>query len=353
MDYGMPPPSSMPMMPVSAPMTRGRGSFAGAVAGGIAGAVAAPFALAAQAVAKKSAPGGGGMAANKPRPEPLASPTPRLDYGHLLMQGPESAQRGKLVPAPPPSDSGAAQRVSEAISVIQRLALPSGHHASWVHTYDYAFASDGAVDVKSDGAWHSLALTARAGTAKLHHVAVPREQDDVFRVATISNPFDGPLLPGPIDVYDRGQFLLTSDVDYTPPGGTVDVGLGVDPLVKIARNAEFHEEVAGMLRGALKLFHVITIDLENLSPRAIDLEVRERVPVVREGDDDIKVKLAKVDPAWERWTPDSDTPQHARLRGTYRWRVEVAPRAKKQLRTGYEVEIAGKNELVGGNRREP
>ncbi len=347
------PPSAMPVAAKS--MARGGkgGGLAGAIAGGIAGAAAAPFMLAQQAVSKRrSAPEGSAAANMRPEPAP-STPTPRLDYGNLRMQGPESAQRGLLVPAPPPDDTGASHRVAEAIAVILRLPLPPGHHASWVHTYDYAFASDGTVDVKSDGAWQSLALTARAGTAKIHHVAVPREQDDVFRVATITNPFDGPLLPGPIDVYDRGQFLLTSEVDSTPPGGSVDVGLGVDPLIKIARNAEFHEEVAGMLRGALKLFHTITVDVENLSPRAIDLEVRERVPVTREGDDDIKVKLAKIDPAWERWTPDADTPQHARLRGTYRWRVEVAPRAKKQLRAGYEVEIAGKNELVGGNRREP
>src|SRR4029079_5521156 len=133
-------------------------------------------------------------------------------------------------------------------------------------------------DLASDGAWHSIALTTRAGTAKTRHVAVPREQPDVFRVAAITNPFTGPLLPGPIDVYDRGQFLVTSEVDYTPPGGTVDIGLGVDPTVKIARNVAFHEEGTGMLRGALRLIHAITIDVENLSTRPIDLEVRERVP---------------------------------------------------------------------------
>ncbi len=353
--------ADMPMsMPVAAPMAppmmaRSKGGgIAGAVASGIVGAVAAPFALAQYAVTKKraEAPGGGGAKANRADDARPVTPTPRLDYGNLRMGAPGSSQRGSLLPAPTP-DAADVPGVGEAVGMLRLLSLPPGHFADWAHTYDYAFASDGAVDVKSDGTWHSLALTTRSGTAKLHHVAVPREQDDVFRVATITNPFEGPLLPGPIDVYDRGQFLVTSELDYTPPGGSVDVGLGVDAQVKIARNAEFHEEVAGMLRGALRLFHSITVDVDNLSERAIDLEVRERVPVAREGDDDIKVKLAKVDPGWERWTPDAEAPQHARLRGTYRWRVEVPPRAKKQLRAAYEVEIANKNELVGGNRREP
>jgi uncharacterized protein (TIGR02231 family) len=269
------------------------------------------------------------------------------------MAAPTSHDRGTLVPAPPAHDDGAAAHVREASASIDRLVLPSGHVADWSHTYDYAFASDGNVDVASDGAWHSLALTSRAGTAAIRHVAVPREQADVFRVAAIANPFDGPLLPGPIDVYDRGQFLVTSTVDDTPPGGTVDVGLGVDASVKVARNAEFREEAAGMLKGKLELHHTISIDVENLSSRPISLEVRERVPVAREEDDEITVAVGKVDPPWERWTPDPDAPRGDRLRGGYRWKIEVPARAKKQLRAGYDVKIAGKLEIIGGNRREP
>jgi hypothetical protein len=160
-------------------------------------------------------------------------------------------------------------------------------------------------------------------------------------------------LPGPIDVYDRGQFLVTSEVDYTPPGGTVDVGLGVDPAVKIARNVEFHEEAAGVLRGALRLVHAIAIEIENLSGRPVQLEVRERVPVTREGDDDVEVSIGKVEPAWERYTQDPDAPRDVRLRGGYRWRIALAPAAKQLLRASYEVRISSKHELVGGNRREP
>ena len=108
-----------------------------------------------------------------------------------------------------------------------------------------------------------------------------------------------------------------------------------------------------MLRGALRLFHAITIDVENLSGRAIELEVRERIPVTREGDDDVEVTLGKIEPAWERWTPDPGAPRDQRLRGGYRWKLAVPAGAEEAaLRASYEVKIAGKLELVGGNRRE-
>ncbi len=286
--------------------------------------------------------------------EQAPAATVRLDYGNLVMAAPSSTSRGRLVAAPEDRHLRAAHDVAEvAAARLAGLPLPRGCHASWLHTYDYAYATDGAVDVRSDGAWHSIAVTARSTTAKVHHVAVPREQADVFRVASIANPFDGPLLPGPIDFYDQGRFLLTSEVNYTPPGASVEIGLGVDAGVKIARNTEFREETTGMLRGALRLHHTITIDVDNVSGRAVELEVRERIPVApAEGNADIEVTPSKIDPAWERWTPDPDSPRDQRLRGGYRWRVALAAGAKRTLRAAYEVKIAGKQELVGGNRRE-
>ena len=304
--------------------------------------------------ASRSRPGGGGGAANAPAPPaPPAPSAARLDYANLRMAPPGSAERGALVAAP--RDHRVATldgEVATAVARVTALVLPSGCQADWPHTYDYAFATDGAVDVGADGAWHSIAVTARPSTATLRHVTVPRQQADVFRLAAIVNPLAGPLLPGPIDVYDRGTFLVTSAVRHTPPGATLEIGLGVDPAVKVSRNTEFREETTGVLRGGLRLHHAIKIDVENLSERAIELEVRERLPVTRAGDDDVEVSVARAEPAWERWTPDPDAPRDQRLRGGHRWRLAIPAGGKRALRAAYEVKIAGKLELVGGNRRE-
>jgi hypothetical protein len=284
---------------------------------------------------------------------PPAVPSPRLDYADLRMAPPGSSERGRLVAAPPDRRTAALEaEVALAVARVAGLVLPPGCTAGWPHTYDYAFAADGAIDLRSDGAWHSIAVTAHAATAAMRHIAVPREQADVFRIAAIANPLPGPILPGPIDVYDRGNFVVTSALEHTPAGAAIEIGLGVDPRIKLARNTEFHEETTGVLRGGLRLHHAIQIDVENLSDRAIDLEVRERVPVTRDGDDDIEVAIGRVEPAWQRFTPDAAAPGAARLRGGYCWRVAVPAGTKRALRATYEVRIAGKHELVGGNRRE-
>jgi Domain of unknown function (DUF4139)/N-terminal domain of unknown function (DUF4140) len=351
---GMAPPIGAPGSPqmVRASMPQPFGPPLGAASpsrarAGLVGGIAAGIA--------SSLGGGGSRELEVPSPAiaPPPPPPPRLDYANLRMAPAGSAQRGTLIAAPRDRRIGALDgEVAAAAARVDALGLPRGCSAAWSHAYDYAFATDGRVDVVADAAWHSIAVTARPSTAKLRHVAVPREQADVFRLAEIANPLSGPLLPGPIDVYDRGRFLVTSAVEHTPPGASVAVGLGVDAAVKLARNTEFSEEATGVLRGGLRLHHVISIEVDNLSDRAIELEVRERLPVTREGDDDVEVITGKVEPAWERWTPDPDAPRDQRLRGGYRWRVTVPPHDKRALRAAYDVKLAGKLELVGGNRRE-
>ena len=308
-------------------------------------------------VMRSRAAGGGAMrdepAANKPTPPPPGEPSPLLDYRNLVMADARSPARGRLIPAPQDGDRAAVRRdVTTRETRIELLALPPGCIGSWSHSYDYAYATDGAIEVASDASWHSIAVTASTAAVQLRHVAVPREQPDVFRIATLANPFPGPLLPGPIDVYDRGRFLVTSNVEQSPPGATLEIGLGVDAAIKVARNTEFREEATGMLRGSLKLHHGIAIDVDNVSAQPVELEVRERIPVAREGDDEVEIALGRVEPAWEPWKPDADGPRAARLRGGYRWRVTLPAGAKKTLRAAYEVKISGKAELVGGNRRE-
>jgi uncharacterized protein (TIGR02231 family) len=276
-----------------------------------------------------------------------------LDYGNLVMADARSPSRGKLIAAPVHGDRAAVARdVQARENRVDLLMLPPGCIGSWSHAYDYAYPTDGEIEVASDAAWHSIAVTVKPAAVQLRHVAVPREQADVFRIATLVNPFAGPLLPGPIDVYDRGRFLVTSNVEQSPPGASLEIGLGVDAAVKIARNTEFREEAAGMLRGSLKLHHAVTVDVDNVSAQPIELEVRERIPVTQEGDDDIEVAVGRVEPAWEAWKPDADGPHAARLRGGYRWRLAVPAGAKKTLRASYEIKIPSKAELVGGNRRE-
>lgn len=309
------------------------------------------------------------FAQNAPAPpaEPVgAEPRAQFDYVGLVMAGAGHDRRGQLVAMTvveryrTPDGVGGDEvrrrlaQASHAASQVDQARPPPGTSSDWSHDFDYALDAEGRVDVPSDGGWHSVPILARRAPATIAHVAVPREATEVFRTARSENPFDAPILPGPVDVYDGDRFLVTAAAPVAAPGGELVLPLGVDSSIKLARNCEFREEVTGMLRGSLRLLHELRLEVQNTSGHPVDLEVRERVPVPRQRDsDDITVELGAVQPAWEAWAPPPASPGHEVLRGGYRWRLKVAPRTTAKLSAAYEVRIAGKYELAGGNRREP
>ena len=290
-----------------------------------------------------------------------------LRYGELRMPAASAARRGHLVPAERSAiylELLVEQRVHVRFDVMgaverarQRAAqvasrVPPGCQLAWSEAFDYAYPAAARVDVPSDGDFHSIPLADRRTACEPRYVVVPRESTDVFRTASVENPLEAPLLPGPIDVYLRGDFLLTSRLELTPPRGRFTLGLGVEQAIKVARNTRYREESAGLMGGALLLHHEISVEVRNNLPRPAPIEVRERVPVTVENDDDVELKLGQASPAWEEWKQDKASPGEADLKGGRRWRVTVPAGGKQELRADYEVKISAKHELVGGNRRE-
>ncbi|HZO14432.1 MAG TPA: DUF4139 domain-containing protein, partial [Polyangiaceae bacterium] len=232
------------------------------------------------------------------REEQSEEPTARalLDYGKLRLAAPNREGRGRLMLAEERTlylellvherrvtVVDVMDEIGDAFARAERVdadMLPPRHRLAWSDDYDYAYVCEARVDVPSDGAFHSIPVATREGKAKLAFVTVPRESTDVFRLARLKNPLASPLLSGPIDVYVDDEFLVTSQVDFTAPGGELSLGLGVEQGIKVARNTRFREQSAGLMGGSLLLEHHIAIDIENHCARAVDIEVRERVPVL-------------------------------------------------------------------------
>ncbi|HVH97895.1 MAG TPA: DUF4139 domain-containing protein [Enhygromyxa sp.] len=369
-----PAPGAPPPMPVSAAapmrarstmapqaeMAKRSGGLVGALVGGAVGAVAAA------ASAFGGGEGGGGYADAGPAPAEaeaeLLAGRDLLDYGRLRLHAPDHARRGSLrriesrvlyqqLSVETFAIDLAVQQIDAAVATARRLeqaAVPEGHR--WPTSkggFDYAYVADAPCDLASDGKFHSLAIDRREAEATPRYISVPRETQDVFRIVALRNPLAAPLLPGPADVYVAGKFALTTPVELTPIGGRIELGLGVEQAIKIARNISFAEDSAGMFKRQLELRHTIAIEIANHLASAATVEVRERVPIVPDGQDDVEVTIERVDPSWEDYEP-KDTP----LEGGRRWVVEVPANGKRELEATWVATIPTNHELIGGNRRE-
>ena len=240
--------------------------------------------------------------------------------------------------------------VSDARSCLLVALPPGGIDVRQVAgSFDYAYSADGRVDVPSDGQFHSVALTSKSTDVDLRYIVVPREDTNVFRIAQLRNPLQAPLLAGPADVYVNGEYILSTNIATVPPKGQMELGLGVEQAIKVARNTSYDEMRSGETIVAFnELRHTIKIDITNLLPRVAKIEVRERLPIPQEGAK-VDIQIDRVTPAWEKYEQKE---REAPIQGGYRWQVEVPAKGEKALSVDYTIKTFVDSELIGGNHRE-
>ncbi len=337
-------------------------SFFGASLAPAAAQVAAPAATSAYG----DAPIAGAVTGGGPPPPPPAIEAGRdlLNYDGLRMPPPEHPRRGHLEAIDSleayqelltdtmreslPGGAALHAHTRDAAERVRLRALGTGLQApASIDAYDHAWWGELPVDVPSDGSFHSVPVLGAHAPARIHHIAVPRETQEVFRAVRMDNPLQAPLLPGPVDVYLDGDYLLAASVGSVPAGGEIELGLGVEQGIRVSRNTRYAESQRGVVSRHQDLVHELEIELRNLLACPAEIEVRERVPVHQEDDEDVAIELRQVQPAWEAW----EQPR-APMKGAHRWRLTIEPGQVRQLRATYVVTISPKHELVGGNRRE-
>ncbi|WP_165703819.1 DUF4139 domain-containing protein [Enhygromyxa salina] len=360
------PPGAPPQHVMPAPLRSKSGGF-GALVGGAIDGITSAFSADETAI---MASGGGrgsippGANAFGPEPELLAG-RDLLDYGRLRLLPASTSRRGALrridlrvqyqqLCVEQLRVDVAIEQISEAVAWAELLDTehaPEGHH--WPNTeggFDYAYVAEAPIDLASTGVFTSLPIDLREAEATPRYVSVPRESQDVFRIVSLRNPLAAPLLAGPADVYVAGKFALTSSVELTPIDGRIELGLGVEQAIKIARNVSFSEDSSGMFKRQIGLTHTLNLEVQNHLGNPATVEIRERLPVPAKAlVDDISIQVENVSPQWEDYDPKAAQP---RLEGGRMWKIEVPANGKRELTATWVVTIPTNHELIGGNRRE-
>lgn len=273
-----------------------------------------------------------------------------LDFDTLtLAQVSDRVHRGRLVREDNGEAAGARSQAQMAIEVVVPPA-PVRDPQVTRGVFDHRYEAAGLVEVPSDGRTHRVSLGSAPAEPALLFRSVPREVAAVYREAELKNPFDAPLLAGPVDVYVDGSLLATTMIEQVDRGGLVRVGLGVEERIRIARNARTSEDSAGLLGGSTVVEHEISIDLVSSLGREARVEVLERTPVTDEKG--LHVELVATRATGEPPEPYDQVDRGAPVRGGLRWRVTLPPGGKTTLLLRYRLTLPSKNEIVGGNRRE-
>ncbi|MCU0685880.1 MAG: DUF4139 domain-containing protein [Polyangiaceae bacterium] len=271
-----------------------------------------------------------------------------LDFDALTLSGADDPQRrGKLTRR---DESTREQRAQEAATALGRLSPPPfctdplggrGH-------FDARYEAEAAVDVDADARPHRVHVLHRPAPVTFRFRCVPREDATVYREAEATNPFGAALLGGPVDVFLEGTLSTTVPLAPTERGGTLQLGLGAEDRVRVARGARSEERSAAVLGGPTATDHTVTIDIRSSLSFPVRLELIERVPVA--DDRAIEARLVYARPKSE---PYDQADRGSPVRGGLRWWVDLGPAERARVEYSYFVAVPPKTHLVGGNRREP
>jgi hypothetical protein len=327
----------------------------------------------------EGAPGGGGGAA-PPRVVVDELP-PRFRTSAMRMLGPDEGRlRGCLMPLDPVArlewlldavdvDAGAAEvskaelrRAVAALEAARRhlfsRALPRGTASvggSPMAVFGASSSSSSSsprsrsrASIPGDGNDHRVEVHEEAGDAAILHLGVPRESLDVWRACRLKT--NGPLPPGPVQVYEDGAFVVAGRVDGGGGGKPLTLNLGVDADVRLqARTPHTHQAEKGLMGGTTQIEQKVVVEVRSSRKQPVKLSLYERMPVADDNQKDITVSALQSKPPAVR---TDKGPRDEELKGGLRFDLTLMPNDLMVVEHSYTITLPAKSELVGGNRRE-
>lgn len=270
-----------------------------------------------------------------------------LDFDRLTLAGPEArTRRGRLGRVSESASLTGADQASQEIESLhpaEGLCDPLSTRGHFDHRYD----AEGLVLVPADGLPHRVVIMSAVTQPTLRLIAVPRERPEVYREAELKNPCEAPLLAGPVDVYVEGSLLSTAPIAAIDRGGSLNIGMGVEERVRVARNVRSDEETVGLLGGSTQINHSVSIELSSALGQQCVIEVFERLPI--SDDKAVAVELLAARPEPKEYT---QAERGAPIRGGLLWRLLLPAGGKAKIEYQYRILFPAKTEIVGGNRRD-
>lgn len=191
--------------------------------------------------------------------------------------------------------------------------------------------------LQPDGAVRRMTIAAVPLDGRLTHESVPSRSAHAYLVASVRNASSIPLLPGKTLVFLGSQFLGSGWLDGAAPGQEVQLSLGVDPGVTVARDLVRKERrAAGRPGGEERVAYAYRTRVENHRGVPIEVRIRDQFPVSQDGD--VKVSERRLAP---------EATERVRETGEVAWRLAIPAGESRSLELGYEVAFPSGRAPIG------
>jgi uncharacterized protein (TIGR02231 family) len=166
--------------------------------------------------------------------------------------------------------------------------------------------------------------------SKMTYLCRPKNRQEVYRLAEITNQNDAPLMPGLVSVFAGGDFLGKTNIDgFIAPGEMFEMPFGVDNNIKVERTlvGEKKKHSEGIFTDD-KLIHerTIMISLKNNGSDEKKIRLEEAMPLSR--DDRIKIKIGDTSPKYD----------FQNEKGRTAWKLTLKPGEEKVVTIPLRIE---------------
>ncbi|MEZ4220588.1 MAG: mucoidy inhibitor MuiA family protein [Polyangiaceae bacterium] len=186
------------------------------------------------------------------------------------------------------------------------------------------FKGISATKVRADGRSVRVPLGRASLKAKQAIVAAPEQSLNAARTLELLNDSGQSLLPGNVALYQAGAFLGMTNLDFVADGEPFSVFLKVADQIKLSRVLD-KKRSALVRKQRTQMQLAFVVSAENLSGKAVNLTLADRVPVSE--DRDIVISGVKITPDVK---PDS--------KGILRWPLKLEPKQKRTFLIQYQIE---------------
>ncbi|TNE28142.1 MAG: mucoidy inhibitor MuiA family protein [Alphaproteobacteria bacterium] len=196
------------------------------------------------------------------------------------------------------------------------------------------------VTVLSDNEETKLMVGAFDVENKLEIHIQPQHLAEAFLVAHGKLKSEAPVLPGQVNLFRDGAYVGKTRIPLLRPEEEHNLFFGVDDSLSVKRNTlkDERKDDGLIVKEASLERHYIT-EIKNLRKTAVDIHVRETVPVSK--DDEIKIEILR-DKTTQGYETDID-----KIVGLTGWSFSLAPEEKKDIRLGWKVIWPQEDRITG------
>lgn len=214
------------------------------------------------------------------------------------------------------------------VTLNNAVNAEAAYSYQFTQTIDYVISAEFVIDlpytIKSNNEQHMVLVKNIDIDANYRYYTVPKHDKSAYLVAELTKMDELQLVPATANIYFDGTYMGETYLDPTSMEDTMHLSLGKDPNIIVKRTLLERDTKEKVVGTKMVKTYAYSIEVKNLKSKSIELVVQDQIPVTT--NTEIEITATEL----SKGTLNKRT-------GMIEWKVNLKPKASKDLELIYEV----------------